>query len=46
MVYFLKYIEVAVKNLTVILLMDFDIQIKPADKSDKIRYTCRSDIGR
>jgi hypothetical protein len=45
MVYLSKHTNVGLKNLTVILLADFNTQFKPADVGDKTTYTSRSDVG-
>ena len=44
-VYLSEHTEPLVKNLTAILLVDFDTQFKPADTSGKIMYTGRPDVG-
>jgi len=44
-VYLSEHTEPAVKNLTAILLKDFDTRFKPADPSGKITYTGSPDVG-
>ena len=44
-VYSSEHTELAVKNLTVILLADFDARFKPVDPSGKITYTGSPDVG-
>ena len=45
LIYLSEHTEPAVKNLTAILLENFDTQFKPANPSGKITYTGRPTVG-